>query len=197
MLEDQELILWKAALPHLKGVRNNDEHTLHSLIMAKKLLEKYPEADSDIVRCAIIFHDVGWSKIDPEKVLQAFGPNNKYPELQRQHELESVAITQKALKSLGWTEDKIRAVCAIIDGHDTTKDARSLNDMLVKDADKLWRYTEHGNQTIGVWFQIERAEVLQILEDFVLPKLLSTHAKWLACSLLNNAKMFNQMHQYL
>jgi len=38
----------------------------------------------------------------------------------------------------------IGQVVAIIDGHDTRPEARSLEDMLVRDADKLWRFTPAG-----------------------------------------------------
>ena len=40
----------------------------------------------------------------------------------------------------------------IIDGHDTRKHALSLEDALMKDADKLWRFSRHGVATIGGWF---------------------------------------------
>ncbi|WP_238531724.1 hypothetical protein [Nitritalea halalkaliphila] len=76
---------------------------------------------------------------------------------------------------------------AIIDGHDTTAEARSLEDSIVKDADKLWRYTPHGVTTIGKWFEIGKTEVLDILDGHVLPKLLTKEGKWLAKSFLEVA----------
>ncbi len=47
------------------------------------------------------------------------------------------------------------AILAIIDGHDTTKAARSPKMPIVKDADKLWRFTPHGVATIGGRFTTE------------------------------------------
>jgi HD superfamily phosphodiesterase len=132
--QDQEI--WKVAKKHL-NVRNNDEHTLFSYLLAQKLLENYPEANADIVLPAILLHDTGWSKIPKDKILHAFGPNNKYPELTRQHELESVAIAEKELPNLGFDNQQIEKIIALIDGHDTTKNARSLEDSINKDADKL------------------------------------------------------------
>jgi hypothetical protein len=102
--------------------------------------------------------------IPKEKLFEAFGPNNKYPELTRQHELESVEIAQNELNKQNFKTSQIEKICALIDGHDTTKNERSLNDAVLKDADKLWRYTPHGNRIIGEWFGIEQAEVLDILE---------------------------------
>ncbi len=187
-MKEVHLKYWNIAKQHL-NVRNNDEHTQFSYLLATKLLEKYPEGESEIVLPAIIFHDTGWSKIPADKILSAFGPNNKYPELTRQHEIESVEIAQNALKSLGLKSTQIDEIIALIDGHDTTKIARSLNDAIHKDADKLWRYTPHGNRIIGEWFEISQPEVLEILEGYVLPTFLTDEGKNLAQTLLDIAKL--------
>ena len=163
MLGPEDQIIWEKAKPYL-DVRNNDEHTLFSYYWAKKLVELFPDSDANVVLPAILFHDTGWKRIPKEKLFEAFGPNNKYPELTRQHELESVEIAQKELNKLNFKTSQIEQICALIDGHDTTKKERSLNDAVLKDADKLWRYTPHGNRIIGEWFGLEQAEVLEILE---------------------------------
>ncbi|TAE27146.1 MAG: HD domain-containing protein [Cytophagales bacterium] len=180
--------IWLGARPHL-NVRNNDEHTLFSFMLARTLLEKQPEADPEVVLPAILLHDTGWSKIPPDKILHAFGPNNQYPELTRQHELESLTIATQVLTSLAYPENQLAAILALIDGHDTTKHARSLNDAIHKDADKLWRYTPHGNRIIGEWFGIEQAEVLPILEHYVLPGFLTDEGRRLATLMLQTAKL--------
>lgn len=191
IFREQDLALWEVAKVHL-NVRNNDEHTQFSYYLAKELCLFYPDADIEVVLPAIIFHDTGWSKIPKEKILHAFGPNNKYPELTRQHELESVAIAQDALAKLGFSNEQITAIVALIDGHDTTKNSRSLNDAIHKDADKLWRYTPHGNKIIGEWFEISQDEVLTILEDFVLPTFLTDEGKRLSNMMLEIAKINQQ-----
>ncbi len=147
-MREQDLAIWNRAKQHL-NVRNNDEHTLFSYLLAEILLENNAEANADIVLPAILLHDTGWSKIPKDKILHAFGPNNKYPELTRQHELESVEIAKTILTELNFEQENIEQIIAIIDGHDTTKNARSLNDAIHKDADKLWRYTPYGNRIIG------------------------------------------------
>ncbi|MES2517681.1 MAG: HD domain-containing protein [Bacteroidota bacterium] len=196
MFRPEDIALWEHARPYL-DVRNNDEHTLFSYYWTKELTTFYPESEPEIVLPAIIFHDTGWKRIPQDKILQAFGPNNKYPELTRQHELESVIITRSELAKLQFSETKIEAICEIIDGHDTTKNARSLNDAILKDADKLWRYTPHGNRIIGEWFEIEQAEVLTILEDFVLPGFLTEQGKKLSKMMLELAKLNLNLNNYL
>lgn len=195
-MRSQDQVIWEVAKKHL-NVRNNNEHTLFSYLLAQKLLENYPKGNPDIVLPAILLHDTGWSKIPKDKILHAFGPNNKYPELTRQHELESVAIAQKELPELGFDNQQIEKIIALIDGHDTTKNARSLDDSIHKDADKLWRYTPHGNRIIGEWFEIEQAEVLDILENFVLPTFLTDFGQKQAQIFLETAKLNLNLSTFL
>jgi len=195
-MRKQDEAIWEVAKKHL-NVRNNDEHTLFSYLLAQKIAENYPESDIEVILPAILLHDTGWSKIPKDKLFNAFGPNNKYPELTRQHELESVAIARQALPELGFTNQQIEEITALIDGHDTTKNARSLNDAIHKDADKLWRYTPHGNLIIGEWFEIEQAEVLEILENFVMPTFLTDFGRKQAIIFLETAKLNLNLKKYL
>lgn len=196
MLRPEDQIIWKKAKPYL-DIRNNDEHTLFSYYWAKKLVELYPDSDADVVLPAILFHDTGWKRIPKEKLFEAFGPNNKYPELTRQHELESVEIAQNELNKQNFKTSQIEKICALIDGHDTTKNERSPNDAVLKDADKLWRYTPHGNRIIGEWFGIEQAEVLDILENYVWPGFLTEKGKELSKTMLDIAKLNLDLKKYL
>ncbi|MEJ6688723.1 MAG: phosphohydrolase, partial [Paracoccaceae bacterium] len=85
LLRDQDLAMWHAARPFL-DVRNNDEHTLVAYGLAKTLLKLIPEADADIVLPALLLHDVGWKKVDPNLLLLAIGKNPTRKDLVRDHE---------------------------------------------------------------------------------------------------------------
>lgn len=193
MLREKDIPIWQAAKPYL-DVRSNDEHTLYSYALLQRLIEFIPEGDADILLPAILLHDTGWKMIPPDKILHAFGPNNKYPELTRQHELEGVKIAEQILSQLGYLPVIIEKITAIINGHDTTKIARSTNDALLKEADKLWRYTPHGIQTIQGWFNISKNEVLDILEDFVLPTFLTENGRMMAKIMLSTGRMTEQLY---
>lgn len=174
----RDLALWQAARPWL-DVRSNDVHTLIAWRLAGTLLSLRPGADEAVVRPAIILHDTGWKKMPQEKLALAVGPNAQFPELQRDHELAGVEIGADILTRLALGLDDA-AILAIIDGHDTTKAARSAEDAIVKDADKLWRFTPHGVATIGGWFQTPAPETLAMLQDFVLPSFLTPEARIMA-----------------
>ena len=70
------------------------------------------------------------------------------------HESEGVRLSREVLEKTGWPEAVIVAVCDIIDGHDTRPYPRSLNDRLVRDADKLWRFTVTGVAVASDWFKV-------------------------------------------
>ena len=90
---------------------------------------------------AILMHDVGWKKFPEDNSYSAVGPNPKSSRIVTRHEIEGAKITAEVLAKLA-IPVLARTHLAIIDGHDTRKAARhSLNDAVMKDADKLWRFT--------------------------------------------------------
>jgi hypothetical protein len=175
--------IWLCARPWL-DVRSNDKHTLISYRLAQALLRLHPDAHARIVLPAVLLHDVGWKMFPEEKLAQAVGPNPKYPELQRAHEIEGARIARDIFDSLTIADIDTDRIIEIIDGHDTRKQALSLEDALMKDADKLWRFTDHGVATIGGWFKMPIKETLSMLEDFVLPSMLTDTGKTAAEILL-------------
>jgi HD superfamily phosphohydrolase YqeK len=134
--------IFKRALPFLQ-TRNNTIHTYIVYQYALFLLRKEP-GSPEIVIPAALLHDVGWSAIPEEKQLAAFGPAVKDPELRRQHEIQGAAIARDILKAEGYEPGLIPEIVSIIEFHDTTRDAHSLNDAITKDADKLFRLSRVG-----------------------------------------------------
>jgi HD superfamily phosphodiesterase len=98
--------------------------------------------DEDIVIPAIILHDVGWKKVPEDIQMKAFGPKSSMPEWNRVHEVEGARIAGDILRKVDYHEDKILEIQEIIKGHDSRKNPISKNDSIVKDADKLWRYSK-------------------------------------------------------
>jgi hypothetical protein len=182
-LREADLPIWLAARPWL-DVRSNDEHTLVSYRLGRALLRVYPDVDAAVVLPTILMHDVGWKRFPPEQLAQAVGPNPKYPELQRAHEIEGVRIAREALGRLAIPGLATDRILAIIDGHDTRKTAISPEDAVMKDADKLWRFTAHGIATIGGWYDVPAKETVAMLESFVAPSLLTDAGKTMAEALI-------------
>ena len=140
-MEGIYLELYKLAKPYL-DTRNNDIHTRLAFSCAKELLRYYPDANESVVLTAVLLHDVGWKMIHEDQHLKAFGPKMKDENLRRLHEVEGVRIASEIMNELGYELSKCKEVLLIIDGHDSREKALSLNDKLLKDADKLWRFTQ-------------------------------------------------------
>lgn len=188
--------LWLDAKP-LLDVRDNDAHSLIAYALAKQLLSLHPEANESTVLPAILLHDIGWKTVDPSLILQAIGPDASRPDLVRQHEEQGVRLAGEILTRHQPSGVDHVAVLAIIDRHDTWKYATSLEDALVKDADKAWRFTPHGVTTIAGWFDIGLSETYAMLDDFVMPQMLTDAGRTMAQTFLHAGQAQLQCDIYL
>ena len=159
--------IWRTSETYMRA-RKNDVHIPLSYAFARKLLQHYPDADEDIVSLAIILHDIGWYCIDMGDIIEkGFGPNMMQSEVRFRHEREGVRMSREVLEQTNWPESVIAAVGEIIDGHDTRPQARSLNDRVVRDADKLWRFTVTGVAVACDWFKMTPRQYADRLEQQV------------------------------
>jgi hypothetical protein len=159
--------VWRASETYMRA-RKNDIHIPLSYAFARELLKRYPEADEDIVSLAILLHDIGWYSIDMSDIIEkGFGPDMMQSEVRFLHEREGVRMSREVLELTNWPEPIIAAVGEIIDGHDTRPHARSLNDRLVRDADKLWRFTVTGVAVASDWFKLTPRQYADRLEGQV------------------------------
>jgi HD superfamily phosphohydrolase YqeK len=179
ILKPRDAALWQDAKPYL-NVRNNDEHTLVAYAVAQELLKLIPEADESTVLPAILLHDVGWKRVPQELLLDAIGRHPKRPDLVRDHELYGVEIASEILRKHKPEGVNIEAVLAIIDGHDTNREQRSINDAVVKDADKGWRTTPHGMRIIRGWYDWSLADYVEMVSTVSNPRLLTAPGRAMA-----------------
>ena len=154
--------IFKKAEPFLH-TRKNLIHTKIALRYALKLL-KSEKGDEGVVIPAIILHDVGWNAIPEHLHLTAFGPNPSNPKLAKVHEVEGAKIAKAILEKLNYPPANVKEICQIIQGHDSRKRPLSWNDRMVKDADKLTRYSRKG-MTIDLGrFQVPTGIHINFLE---------------------------------
>lgn len=186
-MEPKHEPIWQQARP-LLGVRSNDVHTEYCYRFARALCSLHPDADADVVLPAILLHDIGWSTVPPDKILQSFGPRTRYPELRRQHEVEGARLARGILAEVGYPPGPTEVIVRIIDGHDTRDHALSLEDGLVKDADKLWRYTPFGLETVREWFGYGVEEQLALLEEWTRTRFFVDAARHMALGLLTGLR---------
>jgi HD superfamily phosphodiesterase len=174
--------IWRLAEPYLK-TRSNDGHTIYAYGIARALVDLHPEADPDVVLPAIILHDTGWSQVPDADVLDAIAPGGGRPDLVIRHEKEGARIAAEVLAAVGHDESRTEQILQIIDGHDSRREALSLDDALMKDADKLWRLTPHGIDTVMDWFGLDREQAHRLVASRVHDHLLSDAGRTMARAL--------------
>ncbi len=144
--------LFRLAEPYL-NVRDDLLHTRVAHQYALDLLEK-EAGDKKIVEPAVILHDVGWSRLKPEEIKVAFGVNaqgEKGKQLNRIHEVEGAGIAREILTKLDYDRPSTDEIARIIERHDSGKNPQTIEEKIVKDADRLWRVSR-----IGYYYEMER-----------------------------------------
>lgn len=186
--------VWRASEPYMRA-RKNDVHIPLSFAFARKLLVIYPDADEDIVSLAILLHDIGWWSIDETDIFEkGFGPDMMQSDVRFLHEREGVRLSRDVLEQTDWPEAVIAAVAEIIDGHDTRPEPRSLNDRLVRDADKLWRFTVTGVAVACDWFKMTPHAYADRLEKTGLAQLETKAALQMATEELAQTRRALMLH---
>jgi hypothetical protein len=157
--------IFERAKPFLR-TRKNLIHTKIALRYALKLLN-HEKGEEEIAIPAIILHDVGWKTVPENLHLTAFGPNPSNPKLARVHEVEGAKIAKAILEKLHYPPANVKEICQIIQGHDSRKRPISWNDRIVKDADKLTRYSRKGMTIDSDRFQVPTGIHINFLEGKV------------------------------
>ncbi len=140
--------IWELALPY-QDKRDDKGHAEIALDYGEMLvgLEKGDEA---IVIPAIILHDVGWSQLPRKRRLLIFHKDTTEEEkipLRLHHQQESVRLAGDILIKVDYPGDLTEKILEIISGHDTRQGFISRDEGLVRDADKLYRFSKTGYET--------------------------------------------------
>lgn len=172
--------VWRAVVVESRA-RSNDIHLPISFAYAERLCDAYPDADALIVRIAILLHDTGWARVDQTRIIsEGFADNWRTADVRYEHERHGCDIAREVLPPLGYDGTVVDRVVAIIDGHDTRRESRSLEDSLVRDADRLWRFTPTGIALASGWFSLTPAEYARRLRAEIVPELLTDAAVQMA-----------------
>lgn len=171
--------VFNLARPYL-DTRDNEVHTIISYGYAHSLLAQ--GGDPEVVLPAILLHDIGWSFVPSEKHLTAIGPNATDPDLRFIHEREGARVAADLLRSLSFPEERIGRICEIIDGHDTREGCLGVDDALVMDADKLFRFSEAGFAITVNWYGMDPEThlnwIIKAIPTWMLTKEGARLARW-------------------
>lgn len=163
--------LWKAIEPETR-TRANDMHLPVVVAYASRLCDAYPSADREVALVAALLHDTGWAHVDESRIIsEGFSGDWRKAAIRYEHEAEGVKVAQRVLPELGYDEPFISRVCEIIDGHDTRSVAFSLEDAIMRDADRMWRFDLPGIALSCAWFGMHVSDYVDRLEREILPEL--------------------------
>ncbi|MFD1505746.1 HD domain-containing protein [Georgenia yuyongxinii] len=180
--------IWRAVIPETR-TRSNDVHLPMSLAYAERLCVVHPEADSLLVRVTILLHDTGWGRVDEGRIFsEGFSGDWRKAQIRFEHERQGCLIAQEVLPPLGYDAEFVERVVTIIDGHDTRPFSKSLEDSLVRDADRLWRFDYAGIAVAASWFRLDPATYADRLETEILPELLTEAGHTIAVAHLARAR---------
>jgi hypothetical protein len=180
--------IWASIVPETRA-RANDIHLPVSLAFAERLVVAHPEADALLVRVAIVLHDAGWGRVDESRILsEGFSGDWRKAAIRFEHEKQGCEIAREVLPPLGYDEEFVEEVVAIIDGHDTRKEAHSLEDALMRDADRLWRFDHAGIALAAGWFKMDPATYCSRLRSAIIPELLTQAGIEMALACLDRSE---------
>jgi HD domain len=170
--------------------RSNEIHVPESFELARRLLEVHPEADAGIVLPAILLHDCGYFLVPEEDHLKglAGAPIGWEADITRRHEIEGARLAGEILARVGYDQERTLRIQEIIDGHDSRSEALSLEDALVKDADKAWRFTPSGVRVCHVWMNRAPEDFMDFVESRIDAWFLTEAGRALAHELLAESR---------
>jgi hypothetical protein len=130
------------ALPY-QDQRDDSGHAEVTLYYARGLIAT-ESGDADVIVPAIILHDVGYSQLPKERRLLVFD-RTVAAEVRHavalEHQNAGVVLAREILAQLNYPAPLTVEILEIISQHDTRKGFISKNEGLVRDADKLWRFS--------------------------------------------------------
>ncbi|HAI74480.1 MAG TPA: hypothetical protein DCS28_00380 [Candidatus Moranbacteria bacterium] len=180
-IPDKYQVIWEKAVPFLKKCRSSD--LLHSQKNAEEVFRlcKGEKWDIDVLIPVAIFHDIGHSAILPEHFSLISGPN-KEENSKLVHMLTGAKIAKDILKSIKYSNNKIKNIVEIISIHD--KKDQSLFDTIEKrifhDIDRLDRFSENGIKMGKKEFGLNPNQVIKLLENQLLSEIISDNFRKIA-----------------
>ncbi len=147
--------IWELSFPY-QDKKKDKGHAEITLSFAQQLLGQ-EKANQDIVIPAIILHDVGWSQLSAEERFLADRietPPQQFREIRVKHQTAGIKIASTILEQVHYNGELSKHILEIISQHDTRVGCFSKEDALVRDADKLWRFSN-----TGFWIDVKRKEI--------------------------------------
>ncbi|MFT4312911.1 MAG: HD domain-containing protein [Candidatus Woesearchaeota archaeon] len=144
--------LWKLSADR-QDLRNDYGHAKVVTKFAEELAIKL-NADLTIVIPAAILHDTGYFGYSQKTLFDLMSKKldvQTEKRIKHEHMLRGAEFAKTILTQLKYDPLKIKSITHIILFHDSTEKTMSIEEQIVRDADKLWRYSDK-----GFWIDVKR-----------------------------------------
>jgi putative nucleotidyltransferase with HDIG domain len=156
----------------MQDLRNDEGHALVVTKFAGRLCKKL-DADKSIVIPAAILHDMGYYGMDKElitRLMEGKLPLEMAKKIKEQHMERGEKFAEKILKDANYESKLIEIIVRIIKNHDSDKECFCIEEKIVRDADKLWRFSDLGFEVDVKRRNITREKWLEYLEGNISKK---------------------------
>lgn len=166
--------IWEEATPFLKECRSGDLEHCARIAEEVFVLGQKEGLDLDILIPAAIFHDIGHSVILPQHFYLISGPK-KEQNSKLVHMLTGAKIANDILVKLNYPLEKIKEVVDLIAIHDNQDKSKfdSKEKIFFHDLDRLDRFSKYTLDSAEEEFGLNSREVLNMLEEKLLPDLIT------------------------
>lgn len=130
----------------MRGLREDKEHEEVSLKFAEILCKRY-NSNENIVIPAIILHDIGYFGMNSRLLslmMQGKLQNPEKEKIKEEHMERGARLAEEILNRLNYNKEFIPIIVDIIKRHDLNDKPKNNEEKIVRDADKLWRYSDYG-----------------------------------------------------
>src|SRR5699024_9169698 len=140
-------------------------------------MRRYPTADRELVLIGTLLHDTGWAHVDEDRIIsEGFRGDWRQADIRYEHEVQGCLVARSGLPDLGYSDEFVASVCAIIDGHDTRQEAHSLEHALMRGDDRSWGFDRVGIALASGWFGQTPDYYTDRLENEIIPELITEAA---------------------
>jgi len=129
-----------------QDLRDDKGHAKTVLEFAQMLSEIF-NANKKIVIPAAIFHDTGYFGMDKGVLSEMMAgklPEEASKQIKKEHMQKGGEIAKEILLELNYDPSLIKEIVRIIENHDLDNECMSIEEKIVRDADKLWRFSKRG-----------------------------------------------------
>lgn len=137
-------------------------HLREAVVCAQTLIA-HEGGDPAIILPAVILHDIGWSRLNPEEQALSQGSSVEAQQAFHRCAVASADLASQLLGQHDFSPAAVEEIAGLILRHEQTENVQSKNDAIVRDASKLALFTKEGFAAACTRLQLGAAALMERL----------------------------------